>query len=700
MTDLTVLPAFNNSAVERYWQSMIDCLIDGILILDKNGRPWKWNASYLAMWGFDENTLKAADLEKFQVAVLKKLKEKYAALVQNHLILHGNENLPHSAMYVETKDGKTLRRSTFDFVFLNTKVGLIVQWSDVSEQSADRKRAQYEQDLMIDLMVNVPDQIYFKDRNLNFFRINPSLAKRYGVDDPEKLIGQSGADFYAPQYAEKMANEEQKILSTGQGVFNQLCHEKWADGKETWSLSTKFPLKNPDGEIIGIYGISHDITTIKEHEQQIWKQANFDPLTGLANKNQLSQQWEHAQFRASMAKSNLALLLLDIDHFKEINNTLGHAAGDELLRQVASRLSQLVRANDGVARIGGDEFAVVLTNFIETVVVAEQAQRIIEQFDEPFSIEGELIYITVSIGISVYPLDGTKLSDLFKYADQSMYCAKRAGRNRFNFYTQNLEVDAKRRLRLAIDLRQALHTAQLELAYQPIVDIHDGSLKKAEVLLRWNHSQLGAISPAEFIPIAESTGWIAELGDWVMLTATSQLAKWRRNDFSKLELAINKSPMQISRPASRALPFVDHLDSLGIPGEAITVEITEGVLLQSSNRIKDRMTELRQGGIKLAIDDFGTGYSALCYLQKFEIQIIKIDKSFVQGMEFDNKQIALCEAMVHMAHALNIRVIAEGVETKKQHDLLKNAGCDYAQGYLYGRPMSAEGFETWMRSRY
>ena len=392
-------------------------------------------------------------------------------------------------------------------------------------------------------------------------------------------------------------------------------------------------------------------------------------------------------------------MLLDLDHFKEVNDTLGHAYGDELVKELGRRLQHALRGSDVVARLGGDEFAIVLSNLYQPILAAEVAQKILSTVAEPFVLNEETVFVTASIGIALFPGDGVQLDDLFKYADQAMYHAKRLGRNRFSFYTANLEAEAQRKMRLGADLRQALYTEQLYLVYQPVVDLRDGRAVKAEVLLRWNHPLLGHVSPAEFIPIAESSGWINELGDWVLVEATRQLARWRSGALPDFRLAINKSPMQVARPADRALRLGEHLAALGLPGEAITIEITEGVLLQPTDRVRERLKEFRQAGVRLAIDDFGTGYSAMSYLLQFDIQLLKIDKIFVQGMVGDERSLALCKAVVGMAQALGMEVVAEGVETPQQRELLTQLGCNYGQGYCLGKPMTAEVLEQWMKER-
>ena len=677
--------------------ALIESNPDGVIVLDMKGQPWIWNQRYLAIWGLTDEQISRFTLDELTDTVLAQIDEP--ELSKERFLVRVLDAHLGEKVHFRTRGGRWLRRRAHDFIVDDVKQGVVVHWNDVTETYELRREAAYEHDLLLALIDNIPDQVYFKDHQSRFIRINPSLARRYGLNNPEEAIGKSDADFYSAEHAAQTAAEERRIMETAQGVYSQLHHEKWGDGRESWNLSTKLPLRGPQGDIIGTFGISHDITEHKQRESIIWQQANFDALTGLPNRRHLRARWEQAKVHAERSKSMLALMLLDLDHFKEVNDTLGHAYGDELVKEVARRLQHALRGSDVVARLGGDEFAIVLSNLYQPILAAEVAQKILSTVAEPFVLNEETVFVTASIGIALFPGDGLQLDDLFKYADQAMYHAKRLGRNRFSFYTANLEAEAQRKMRLGADLRQALYTEQLYLVYQPVVDLRDGRTVKAEVLLRWNHPVLGHVSPAEFIPIAESSGWINELGDWVLVEATRQLALWRSGALPDFGLAINKSPMQVARPADRALRLAEHLKALGLPGEAITIEITEGVLLQPTDRVRERLKEFRQAGVRLAIDDFGTGYSAMSYLLQFDIQLLKIDKIFVQGMVGDERSLALCKAVVGMAQALGMEVVAEGVETPQQRELLTQIGCNYGQGYCLGKPMTAEVFEQWMNER-
>ena len=434
-------------------------------------------------------------------------------------------------------------------------------------------------------------------------------------------------------------------------------------------------------------------TEKRKSEEMIWEQAYFDVLTKLPNRRMIQDRISQQIKRCQSTKTMLAVLFIDLDYFKEVNDTLGHDAGDHLLKEAAHRIRNCIREVDTIGRFGGDEFIVLLGELEDINIIGRVANEIIEKLKEQFNLGREIVFISASIGITVYPDDGDSVTTLLKNADQSMYTAKREGRARFCFYTPLMQDAANQRMQLINDLHHAIHENQFEVYYQPIVDLATGSVKKAEALLRWNHPKLGLISPANFIPVAEETGMIIQLGTWVFEQATQQLAHWHSSHRSDLQMSINKSPMQFKVDANEHLMRIQsQLDKLGLSGQSIVIEITEGLLMEAGNQISQQLNYFRDSGIQVALDDFGTGYSSLSYLQEFDIDYIKIDKSFVSKLAPNSNNLILCEAMIIMAHKLNLKVIAEGVETIEQRDLLDKAGCDYAQGYLFSKPVPSDEF--------
>lgn len=440
-----------------------------------------------------------------------------------------------------------------------------------------------------------------------------------------------------------------------------------------------------------------DITSRKKTSEQLIQLAHFDTITNLPNRVLFYDRLEQEIKKAQRVDLSLAVLLLDLDYFKEVNDTLGHDKGDLLLKEAAHRLINCVRQSDTVARLGGDEFTFIMPSIKDKSGIERLAQKILLKLSEPFYLDDNVVYISGSIGITIFPEDAKTIDELLKNADQAMYEAKKHGRNRFFYFTPIMQAAAKARVNLASDLRTAIAENQFIMVYQPIIDFADNSIKKAEALIRWQHPTRGMVSPIEFIPIAEETGLIVEIGDWVFQQAAKQVQIWREKIHADFQISVNKSPVQFYKRSSMHTSWFNYLESLNLPGNSIVIEITEGLLLDASQYVNEHLFDLRNSGFLIAIDDFGTGYSSLSYLKKFEIDFIKIDRSFVSNLAPASSDLVLCEAIIVMAHKLGMKVIAEGIETSEQQVLLSEAGCDYAQGYLFSKPVSVKEFENLLK---
>ena len=499
-------------------------------------------------------------------------------------------------------------------------------------------------------------------------------------------------DYFTPESRRLIGAAIQHSNKTGESYDLEL-EMVTAKGRKIW-VHTKNVVTMADGRAVQRTALLQDITVRKQANSIIWQQANFDALTGLPNRRMLRDRLEQDILRSQRDGLPVAVIFFDLDHFKEVNDSLGHAFGDQLLIEAGRRIQSCVRASDTVARMGGDEFTVVLAALLDPARLELITQHILDALALPFELGGERVFISGSAGITLFPTDGQAIDDLLRQADQALYEAKAGGRSRFSYFTPALQRAAQNRLSVGKDLRNALPLGQMHLVYQPIVEIATGHIFKAEALLRWNHPDRGAVEPGVFIPVAESIGLISEIGNWVFQQACLQVAEWRKTLHPQFQISVNKSPAQFRNGAAAQQMLFDQLRELGLSGDSLAVEITEGLLLDRNADVNARLRELHGAGIQVALDDFGTGYSSLAYLQSFDIDYLKIDQRFVQGLDGPSRNYALCKAIILMAHELGMRVIAEGVETQQQHALLKSAGCDFAQGYWLGRPVKPTDFVT------
>ncbi|MEO9653782.1 EAL domain-containing protein [Marinomonas sp.] len=424
-------------------------------------------------------------------------------------------------------------------------------------------------------------------------------------------------------------------------------------------------------------------------EQRIWQQANFDSLTKLPNRHNFKTALDKKATSALDKGETLTLLYLDLDRFKEVNDIHGHDEGDRVLIQATSRMQNRLPNLCMVSRLGGDEFTIIIENVNDRATIEAIAQRILSCLRQPFRIGSERIFLSASIGIAQLPLHCTDADCLIKYADEAMYAAKHLGRNQLHWFTKELHDNVLNRIELISDLRTAIKNRDFSLVYQPIIDLQSHKIIKVEALIRWQHAKKGFISPAVFIPMAEEAGLINEIGDFVFRSAIAQLADWRNSIAPNLMISINTSPAQYLNEPNIMVEWFDLLHELTFPENVVTLEITESMLMHNKDAITTQLLAFRDQGIQVALDDFGTGYSSLAYLNRFDIDFIKIDQSFVKSLELNNSEQTLCEAIIDMAKKLGLQVIAEGIETNDQMNILKTAGCQFGQGYYLSYPLTA-----------
>ena len=536
---------------------------------------------------------------------------------------------------------------------------------------------------------NAEEGIWEIDADARTSFVNPKMAQMlgYAIED---MLDQPLVAFMDE---EGRAILERNIARRQQGIAER--HEfKFLrrDGSELWATLATNPIFDADGGYMGALALVSDITARKETAEQIWHQANFDTLTALPNRHMFQDRLRQEMKKAQREGLFLALLFIDLDGFKQVNDTLGHAQGDALLTEAAVRIAACVRASDTLARLGGDEFTIILSGLDHVSSVERIAQNVISGLNRPFLLERDSACVSASVGIALYPSDAADPDQLLRHADQAMYAAKNGGRNRYSYFTADLQVAAQARLQVALDLRQALAQQQFELHYQPIVNLGNGAVERAEALLRWRHPERGLLAAVDFMPFAESSGLIIEIGDWVFRQAAQQVKRWQAELHPAFQLSVNQSPVQFRGDAAQCQGWLDHVAALDLPPRSLVIEINEGVLLDTAPHVITRLRELRAMGLQVALDDFGTGYSSLSHLKHFDIDFLKLDHSFVHELSSDSGDLALCEAIIVMAHKLGLKVVAEGVETAVQAALLSQAGCDYAQGYAYAHALPAREF--------
>lgn len=520
--------------------------------------------------------------------------------------------------------------------------------------------------------------------------VNPMMASLLGYQI-EDMLGQPLTDFTD---AEGRALIERDLALRHQGVAER--HEfrfVHKDGKGVWTSLATNPIFNSHGQYVGALALVSDIGERRHAVQQEWQQVNFDPLTNLPNRpmfmDRLAQELKKAERRGEV----VALLLIDIDHFREANLRHGHAVGDALLVEASRRIGACVRGTDTLARVGGDEFAVAVCGLDHAGNVERIAQAIIGALGRVFEVSGLSVYVSASIGIALYPPDAASVAGLLTSAGRAIAAAKARGRNCFTYARPDLQQAALARQSMAADLRIAIADQQFEVYYQPIVTLATGAVHKAEALLRWHHPTRGLLAPAEFIPFAESSGQIVEIGNWVFRQVAEQARLWQHSIARNFQISLNKSPVQFRRDVGTYLSSLACLQELKLPPNSIVIDINESVLTDGAGSVVEILRKYREMGVQVALDDFGTGLSSLSQLTRFAIDFVKIDQSFVANLEDDGGDLALCEAIIVMAHKLGMQVVAEGVETKVQRALLVDAGCDYAQGYVFAHPMTADELE-------
>lgn len=665
-------------------RATLDSVADGILVCALDGRIRAFNQRLVNIWQIPQALL---------------LRRNDAAL-QDHMASRVEEPEPYQVRLAEMAsspgapardllqlhNGQIVERRCVPQLSHGSVTGRVYSFRDVTEQ------VQSEAALRIASLAfeASPDAIFVADARHLVTQVNPTFERLTGMP-LSRVLGRPAATLFSAAAGPFL--EEVQRAWQGNGLWRGELSLARAVGAECAVQLAWVVLRDAEGGIEHSIGFVRDLTQQQAARKRIDELAYSDALTGLPNRLQLSQRVESALGAPQTEASGFAILVLDIDRFKVINDSLGHAFGDRVLRLVAARLQICLRQSDMLCRLGGDEFAIYL-HASDSTAAENVARRMLQGMQEPFSLEGMSFSIQCSIGIARHPQDGATLDDLIKQADSAMYRVKERGRGNFGFYQPQMNANLLARMKLEHAMRQALGKNAMQVHYQPQVDMASGRIVGAEALLRWTDAEMGAVSPATFIPLAEETGYIVTLGAWVLEQSVAQAARWTRAGLP-LVVSVNVSALEL-----RQADFVERIAQLlqehGLPAHCLELELTESMLLQDAQEAAQRLQALADLGLALAIDDFGTGYSSLAYLKNLPIDKLKIDQSFVRGLPDDEGDTAIVSAIVHLGQALKFTVVAEGVETQAQHRSLQAMQCSHFQGYLCAPAMAAPDFERWL----
>jgi diguanylate cyclase (GGDEF)-like protein/PAS domain S-box-containing protein len=566
-------------------------------------------------------------------------------------------------------------------------------WLDITDLHGLQARLHEREQLLRKIIETEPECVKLLDPDGNILEINPAGLVMLQSDDPGDVIGRPVERFVAPEYQSRLRAATQRVASGEPAILEmEIVGLK---GRRRRVEQHAAPLYGHDGRIRSILAVVRDISERADAESQVHYLAHYDLLTGLPNRALFRDRLLQAMAQAKRSDTLIAVMFLDIDDFKDVNDTLGHAVGDQLLKEIAQRIRSCMREYDTVARFGGDEFGIIQTDVQTVEAAADLAERVLGMLGEPFHIEGHEIHSGASVGMTIYPFDDAQADALLRNADMAMYKAKREGRNRFQFYVAELNEMVQRRAALERDLRIALQKQQFRLHYQPQLDLTTGRIVGVEALLRWRHPERGEISPAEFIPVAESSGLIMPIGDWVLRTACREARTWQDAGLPPVRVAINLSAMQF-RHRNLLDTITAALAESGLEPRWLEVELTESLIMRDVRATIDTLQHLHELGVQIAVDDFGTGYSSLSYLTRFPVSKIKLDKSFVRDVD-KRDGAAIARTVIALGHSLNMKVMAEGVETEYQLRFLREHACNEVQGYYFSRPMSAGAIQRLLR---
>ncbi len=675
---------------ESRFQSLFDHVPIGLYRMSGDGRLLDVNPALVQMLGYhDANSLRGVN--QAQLFVSEPDYRRWQGLFRRETEVRNFEAQLHR------RDGEPI------WVRINARAvqgrdGAIKYYEGAIEDITLRKLSvqalRASEDHLRAIIDAEPECLMLVDAKGCLREMNAAGLSMLEADSVEQLIGHPVLDIVKAEHRPSYNAFYESVMRGNKGSLE--FEIVGLRGTERWLESHAAPLAVEDGTM-SMLAITRDITERKLTESRLSYLAHYDGLTGMPNRMLFADRLQQAMFDADRHERLVGVAFLDLDRFKNINDSLGHDAGDQILQEVSARLSTVVRKGDTAARLSGDEFTFVLADLGHVDDAARVAQKILDTFVKPFHILGRELFMTASLGITLYPFDDKDVQGLLRNADVAMYRAKELGRNNYQFYTAQMTAKAVEALALESDLNRALANDELVLHYQPIIDLNSGTLLGMEALVRWQHPHRGMMPPLDFIPLAEETGLIVPIGQWVLRTACRQTRLWHEAGLPTLHVAVNFSVRQFRHNLINAM-VSETLEHTGLEAKYLDVELTESILMEQAEAGVDTLRKLHAAGIGLSIDDFGTGYSSLSYLRRFPINTLKIDRSFVKDIATDPDDAAIVVMIIAMAHTLGLRTIAEGIESGEQLSFLREQGCYAGQGYHIARPMSAAEFERWARA--
>ena len=615
----------------------------------------------------------------------------------------GNENrlMAHSLTYLGLSEGarEPIRDMKIDFQLTPEANAMMSLTHLINTAEKDiqelTQNIQISEEYYRSLFDNNTDFVYSTDLKGRFNSLNPSFIKTFGFTR-EEILGKSALKFIREEDTGRVRRHFYRAMDGREQYYDLPIASK--NGEVNFFQIKNIPI-TVDGECVGIFGIGRNVTKERQFEKKITQLAYYDSETNLPNKIKFREMVDERIFRAKKKKREIAVLFLDMDRFKMINDTLGHSAGDLMIKELSQRIQGTLPNGAYLGRFSGDKFTVLLTKNVNESTISSVTDSILETIQAPFTYQGKELYISVSIGVSIYPRDGEESTDLLKNADSALNWAKSKGGNNSVYFSRDMKEEITRKVEMEAHLRKAIERQELFIAFQPIINVTTQSTVGCESLVRWQHPVWGLISPGEFIPLAEETGLIYDIGKWVLVESCLQLKEWIKSGMGEFYISVNVSAHQFQHPTFQC----DVKEALAISGlapEYLCLELTETLMLQNAAHTIDVMKSLADLGVKLAIDDFGTGYSSLSYLKHLPLHILKIDRSFVQNMSDHSPDVAIVQAISTMGKGLDMKVVAEGVETTGQLELLKQLGCDFAQGFLIERPMPSDKMTTFLQESH